>query len=160
MPFLLAQFGSILVSYFVLSAAVPWFFEVPRPPLGKKSLMSVCIIVLWIALVSVIVYFVPSVFWANRIQHAFGGGFLELFICFRAFKDTGVAISPIRFFLLAGMLVTTLGVANEIMELFFQVTIHFIFADSIYDTWLDLLSNTVGATLGGLVFAPFISRKQ
>jgi hypothetical protein len=158
--FLLGQFGAILISYLVLYFAVPWFFKQPRPPVGTQQLKSIVYALLLIAGVCAIVFSIDSAFWSNRIQHAIGGGFVMMFVCFRAFQDARVRIDPLRFFIIAGMLVMTLGVASEIAEFFFQNVTDHVFADSIEDTWWDLLSNAVGAALGGAIFAPFISRKQ
>lgn len=158
--FLPVQLAGILLSYGVLLFAVPWFFKEPLRRPGKQSVISLALILILMGVITWVVFSIPSEFWGNRIQHAFGGGFLMLFVCVRAFHDSGTRIDPIRFFLIAGMLVTTLGVASEIIEFFFQMTTPLVFADSIYDSWLDLLSNAVGATLGGLVFAPFISSRK
>lgn len=158
--FLVAQLTAILISYLVLYVSLPWFFRHSRPPFAKRSLTSLFYIVFLIVLACIVVFSIPSDFWANRIQHAFAGGFAMMFVCFRAIKDARVPVDPVRFFLIAGLLVTTLGVASEMAEFFFQHVGGYVFADSIDDTWWDLLSNAVGATIGGLLFAPFIPTKD
>lgn len=154
--FVIAQLSMIVISYAVLFVAVPWFFKQSHVAITKRSLWSIVSIILLIAGISLIIFNVQSEFWGNRIQHCFAGGFLMTFVLFRVIKDTGVRLDPVRFFLMSGMLVTTLGVTSEMLEFFLQTTTHLVFAESINDTWWDLLSNAVGATIGGLLFAPFI----
>src|SRR3989344_2128456 len=154
--FLLLQMAAILISYVVLYFAFPWFFRTSQRVPGQQFLRSIFTIVVLMAIILAIAFNVPNDFWANRIQHAFLGAFIMSFICFRAVKDTGVSIDPIRFFLISGMLVTTLGVTGEMLEFFFHSLGYHVFSYSIEDTWWDLLSNAVGATIGGLLFAPFI----
>ena len=100
-----------------------------------------------------VTYNIPNEFWANRFLHAFGGGFLLYMICYSVMKDHQLTIDHFRFFVFSFLVVTSLGVANEMMELFLQTTTHLVFADSVTDTWLDLLSNIVGITLGAVLLS-------
>lgn len=51
---------------------------------------------------------------------------------------------------------TALGVANELFEFLLQSTTHLVFSPTVTDTWLDLLSNTIGIGVAVSIFSAFI----
>jgi len=72
---------------------------------------------------------------------------LAFLTCVLATRDARVNVDRGRFILLALLIVTALGVGNELAELALQSLTKFPFTDSLIDTWLDLLSNTTGALI-------------
>ncbi len=95
----------------------------------------------------------------NRIQHAIGGGFVIFIIYLLALKDSGLLINKIQKYVLGFLIVTTLGVFNEILEFTMQEFTGFQFTATTIDTWLDLVSNTVGILLAILLSHIFIKDK-
>ncbi|MBM3204789.1 hypothetical protein FJZ48_02295 [Candidatus Uhrbacteria bacterium] len=81
-------------------------------------------------------------------------------VCFIAAKDSRVSISKFSFFVFSVLIVTGLGVANEIIEFIGQNYFHYLFAPHINDTWLDLISNTVGIAVGSACFVPFANFRK
>lgn len=95
---------------------------------------------------------------SNRVLHAFAGGFTAFAVNFLAARDAKVEIGRMRFFIFAILIVTAMGVGNELIEFFLQKYYHFIFSPTVYDTWLDLFSNLIGTLIAGMVFNPFVKR--
>lgn len=122
----------------------------------RGAFYSLVYIVICISLIFTISLGVPDRGFGNRLLHAFGGGFLSFLICFLVVRDSGLKITRLQFFIFSLFVVTFLGVTNEIAEFFLQNYLAFHFADTINDTWLDLISNTVGALIGSVCFVPFI----
>ncbi len=159
--YLLAITFGLCVAYFVLLFLFPYFFENRIAKVTKKSFSFVALIA-FLSLTGYLAGFrIPDLEFANRLQHAFGGGFLAFLICFLAIKDAGVKISKFKFFIFSALIVTALGVVNESMEYVLQNYFGFtlMFADSINDTWLDLVSNTVGIAIAGVCFTPFVNTR-
>jgi hypothetical protein len=117
---------------------------------------SLGIIVLFCVVAFAIVYLTPDREIANRIQHGFAGGFAAFLICFLAVKDSGAKVSRFQFLVFTALVVTALGVGNEIFEFFLQNYTNLVMATTINDTWLDLISNSLGILLAGVIFTPFI----
>jgi glycopeptide antibiotics resistance protein len=92
----------------------------------------------------------------------FGGGFLSLLICFLATRNSKTSLSKFQFFIISSLIVSTMGVANEIIEFLLQnyTNLDFTFAQTINDTWLDLISNTIGALLGAILLTPFVRSRK
>ncbi len=110
----------------------------------------------------IVVILVPDPALSNRIQHAFAGGFAAFLVCYLAVRDLNISINKFQFFVFSSLIVTALGVGNELAEFIFQEYIPifpFQFAETPIDTWLDLVSNSVGVIVGALCFTPFINRK-
>lgn len=147
--------------YTLLFFIFPFFFDQPaKKLLTRRSLYSLTAIVTLSFIIYVWSGSVPDPL-GNRLLHFFGGGMLTFFVCFLAVRDTGIAINKLQFFLFSFMAVTSLGVANEIVEFLLQNYCnfaHFIFADSINDTWLDLVSNTTGALLASVCLVPLMKK--
>jgi hypothetical protein len=86
---------------------------------------------------------------ANRLLHSIGGGVLAFFIYYFAMTDSNTKVKALQFFTLGVLIVSALGVVNELFELFAATYFHMEFSTNRLDTWLDLLSNTVGLTASG-----------
>jgi hypothetical protein len=148
------------VTYLLLFYLFPIFFNQPTSTPTVRSLKYILIIISLRIITHFISFSIPNEALGNRFLHGFGGGFLVIVMCFLIVRDTKVQISRFQFFLFAFLIATALGVANEILEFALQNTTSFIFAPTINDTWLDLVSNTVGALLGLCVFFPAIKGKK
>lgn len=110
-----------------------------------------------------IAFSIPDAEWSNRILHAVGGGLLGMIVCYLAARDARVSIRAFQFFTFSFGTVLVLGVGNEIIEYFLQnytQYFQFAFAATFNDTWLDLISNVAGASLGVIVLAPWVLRKN
>lgn len=142
--------------YFFLYFLFPIFFQTTITRPNKKSAYSL----VYIFAFSLISYFIAlqigNEWIGNRIIHILGGGAASFFMCFRVIKDTDMKIGRFQFFVFSFLIVTALGVGNELVEFFLQHFFHIIFAPTITDTWLDLLSNTIGILLGAAVLVPFV----
>lgn len=152
------------VSYFVLFEIFALFFDRHFERVHIRSFISIGLIAalyylsLWLAfsIPDGMALFGVSDF-GNRIQHALGGGFVTLFMCYRIVRDGRFRTTRLQFVIFSFLIVTVFGVANEVFEFFGQnFTSFLVFADSINDTWLDLISNSAGAGLGILICTPFI----
>ena len=147
------------LAYIGLLFFFPLFFQQSLPKLNVRSLYSVlgiCAVWIFFFAISEIVG-VSFEEWGNRILHAMAGGFTALLMCYVALRDSKVVITRFQFTILSFLLVTALGVGNEIAEFFGQYYTDLVFAPTINDTWLDLISNTVGALLGIAVSMPFLA---
>jgi hypothetical protein len=148
------------ISYFVLLFLFPYFFE--NRLLGTVSLVAAArslFIMFALVLVGYIVVFsISDPVLANRFQHGFCGGFLTFLLCFVAARDSSVNINRFQFFIFSVLVVTTLGVGNEILEYFLHNYTSLVMTTYINDTWLDLISNTVGVLLAGTILTPFLSK--
>lgn len=147
--------SAYVATYFALYYMMPFLFEQRAAHLGKRSLYSLAIIFALTLVTLSLSASVADAEWSNRLQHAFGGGFSAFIVYFLAVKDSGVRITALQLFILGLLIVTALGVGNELIEFLGQTYTNFIFATHINDTWFDLLSNTVGALFAALALAPF-----
>ncbi len=151
--------AALCVSYYILGYLFALFFEKPLPKFTWRSAYSLALIFGGSILVYLVVQWSPDEEFGNRIQHAFGGGFLGLLTCYLAVRDTKLSLNRFQFFALAFLVVTALGVANELFEYILQNYFHFVISETVNDTWLDLWSNTVGALLGAACFVSLIQKK-
>lgn len=158
--YLLAITTSLCVSYFILFALFPFFFENKFVRLNSRTLLSIGILLFLSFLGYFIAFSISDPELSNRFLHGFGGGFMALLVCFLVLRDTGIQLRKFQFVIFSFLVVTTLGVGNEILEFFLQNYIGMTFAISTNDTWLDLISNTVGTLLGALILAPFAHFKN
>ena len=154
--YLIAVTFGLCIVYFFLEHIFNLFFERHFAHLGKRSIVSVLLIVI----ISFVGYFltslIPNPETSNRVLHMFGGGFLAMMVCFLVVKDSRIPITKFQFFVFSFFVVTALGVANEIMEFLLHYYFGWVFATSATDTSLDLISNTVGIIVGSIAFTPFI----
>ncbi len=153
--------SGLSIMYFVLSYCLAQFFEWEWPKFSlRTSLRSVALIFFVALLVFIAMSLVENRQIANRIEHAFGGGFLAFLVCYLVARDVGRPITRFQFFVLSFLVVTALGVANEILEFFAQNYWGFYVAKTVNDTWLDLISNTVGAFIGAAIFVPILGARK
>lgn len=154
----LVALGFFLV-YSFLFYLFPLFFKNTIPNFRQISFRSLFFIFI-ICLVSFVASFnIKDLETSNRILHIFGGGFMGFLICFLVFKDTKIDINRLQFFIFSFFVVTSLGVANEILEYFLQNYLSLSFAKTANDTWLDLISNSIGIIIASVVFLPFAKNK-
>lgn len=155
MYFFLMVSGFCLV-YGFLYVLFPLFFRGHFAALTKRSVLSiVCIVLIWIAVWHISGQ-ISDLDWSNRFLHVFGGGFLSFLVCFLVVADSKLAIGKFRFFVFSFLIVLSLGVANEILEYFLQEFTSLSFANTANDTWMDLISNAVGALIAGVGLVPFV----
>lgn len=158
--YLVAITLSLCISYFALFFISPFFFENRLPKIGLKSLVSVVLIFILSFLGYFIAFNIQDPEIGNRFLHGFGGGFTALLVCFLAVKDSNLQIRKFQFTIFSLLVVTALGVANEILEFFLQNYTGIVFSTSVNDTWLDLISNTVGMLIAVISFTPFVNIKK
>ncbi len=156
---LLVTFGMCL-AYVVLFFVFSFFFKNTITPLTHTSVYSILYIIVFSFFVFLVSSVVPNYELSNRILHIFGGGFLSFMVCFLVVRDSRLSIRRFQFFVFSFFVVTLLGVINEIIEFFFQNYYGIIFAFGIFDTWLDLVSNGIGALIASFCFVPFIKNSQ
>lgn len=144
------------VAYLFLFFLYPLFFKNIVSTVTWRSLYSVAYVIFLYIFISLISTNISDVDLSNRILHIFGGGFLSFFVCFLVVKDTGLRITKFRFFTFSFLIVVALGVGNEIFEYFLQNYSSLSFAKTANDTWMDLISNCVGALIAAACFVPFI----
>lgn len=150
---------SLCLAYFILYFFLPKFFNIKLQKIEIHSLFSVAIIFI-VSLVGYFIYFlIPDAELSNRFLHGFGGGFMAFLVCFLVVRDLKMPINKFQFAVISILIVTALGVANELLEFFLQVFAGFTFAPDVNDTWLDLLSNTVGIIIAAFAFTPLVNKK-
>ena len=152
--YLLFLLCAMCSAYFGLTYLFWGFFEDKLPPaFRRRSLYSILGISVFMLIVFTGVYLMPSMDLGigNRILHACGGGFLAYVVCFLVVRDSGLRISRFRFFIFTFLVVTALGVANEMLEFQLQSTTSLIFSPTPTDTWLDLASNLVGSLIAAVL---------
>ena len=143
------------LSYFVIAAFAAWLFDKPSPQFSRTAYLSVGVISLCIVISYIVAALITDVEIGNRFQHAFGGGFAGFLSCFLSCKDTHLDVGRYRFLAIALLIVTAMGVGNEILEFFVQSSTHLIFSNNTLDTWRDLTSNSVGALAAAALLTPF-----
>ena len=160
MPYLVFVTAGLCAAYLLVFFAAPPFFGIPVKRGARPSLYSLIAIVLLSAAAYALAYSVADPWWSNRVLHILGGGVVGSFTVYRAARDAKLALGVFRSFAFIVMLVTTLGVCNELTELVLQTQFGFISSTTPTDTWLDLASNTVGILLASAVFAPLLRDKR
>ncbi len=155
--YVLVVASGLSLMYFMLSYCLALFFEWERPRFTvAKSARAISQIFLVAVVVMIAMNSVDDRQIANRIEHAFGGGFLAFMVCYLVARDIGRPMTRFQFFVLAFLVVTAFGVANEILEFFVQEYFGIVLAKNLNDTWLDLISNTIGAFIGAVCFVPLL----
>lgn len=157
--YLIAITFSLCVAYTILLFLFPVVCGLKSFGLSAKSIRSLTVIFLLSFIGYAVAFNISDPEMSNRFLHGFGGGFMSYVVCFLAVKDSRIVINRFRFFILSILFVTGLGVVNEILEFFLQNYLGLIFATSINDTWLDLISNTVGLLIAGILLTPFVKGK-
>ncbi len=153
--FLMVGFG---LTYALLHFLFSFFFEDAgvRRVQDRISFFSMAGIMCLNLLVFLISHAVPDRELGNRVLHVFGGGFLAFLVCFLVVRDSGLRIGRFRFFVFSFLLTVALGVANELVEFLLQRYFWVVFAQTLTDTWLDLLSNVFGALIAAACLVPFV----
>lgn len=149
--------------YIFLIFALKYAFNNKKINKNNVNIKSILLILIMTIFSLIIVNIIKDPYLSNRFQHAISGGFLAFSIIFFAFKDTKIKINTLQFLILSTLIVTFLGVANEILEFVLQTYTNLIFNNSVNDTWLDLLSNTFGiilaSTIYGIIFYKINEKK-
>ena len=156
---LLTITAGLCLCYPALFFILPIFFEKKMDSISRKAVPSILIILIVSFFIYYLNFIISNVDVANRVLHTFGGGFLAFLVCFLVVSDSKLKINKFQFFAFAFLLVTALGVTNEILEFILQNYTQMVMASNINDTWLDLISNTFGILIGGIIFLPFVNRK-
>lgn len=144
------------IAYLALFCGISFFFQNNFPKPRPRSLGSICLIILFYFGVLIVSSLILDPEWSNRFLHTFGGGFLIVLAAFLAIKDSRTKVNAFQFIVVGISIAAVFGTANEILEFVLQSKFGFMFANSINDTWLDLISNTVGSTVASVLLAPFI----
>ncbi|MDB5266221.1 MAG: hypothetical protein JWN89_36 [Parcubacteria group bacterium] len=146
------------ILYLVSLFLVAYFFEqrIPKLDFHRACLSIVTILILNFFSALIVESFDGAL--ANRIQHGLCGGFLALVVCFLAIRDSKVVINKFQFFVFTALVVTALGVGNEILEFVLQHYLGFVMSTTIEDTWLDLISNSIGIILAASITVPFLKK--
>ncbi len=158
MYLILVAFGFCAVYAFLLFL-YSLFFKNAMPVFRPRFGFSVVTILAVYGAVAFTVGSLEDLELGNRILHVFGGGFLAFLVCFLVVKDLHLEISRFRFVVFSFLVVLGLGVGNEILEYFLQNYTSLSFATSANDTWMDLMSNVIGAVIGTICLTPWIRSK-
>jgi glycopeptide antibiotics resistance protein len=145
--------GAMIGAYGALLLLLPLLFNSPIVWPTSTSWQAVGCIIICASMALTIAFLPSDPWWSNRLLHCIGGGVLASIMCFLAVRDSKVGLNRMQYFLVNFLIVTALGVANELAEFFLQTHAIGSFAASIDDTWLDLTSNTVGSLSAGVVLA-------
>jgi hypothetical protein len=158
--YLIAITVFLCIAYFVLVQFFSYFFEHKLAKIPSGAFLSLVIIAVLSFVGHIVSYSIPNPELGNRVLHAFGGGFMAFLTCFLVVKDIKLKISKFQFFILSMLIVTALGVGNELLELLLQTFKVLVFAGHVYDTWYDLVSNTVGSLIAAVCFVPYINYRN
>ncbi|MCX6715711.1 MAG: hypothetical protein NT077_01685 [Candidatus Taylorbacteria bacterium] len=159
MYFLVISLG-LCIAYFLIYWLFSLFFTRSVVGITKNTILSIAIIFVFSVVGYYITFLIPNLEFGNRILHTFVGGFLCTLICFLVVRDGGFNITKLQFFIFSLLIVTALGVLNEHIEYFLQTYVRYLFYSNPKDTWLDLLSNTVGILIANTVFIPFVNKRK
>ena len=151
---------SFCLLYLILLPLFAWFFGAPRPVFTRTTLWALGVVALACLVIFSFTFSLNDPIWRNRVQHGLGCGFLTFGICFLAAKFSEIKLSRARFALFSFLLVTALGVLNEVIEFVLQNYFDFFFTAKVNDTWLDLISNWIGILVAGLIFVPLWRDKR
>lgn len=157
--YLLFLIISYCFAYFVLLWLYTYFFKNEWPAISRNAARSVCIIGVTVFITITLSLSIPDTQLSNRTLHALGGGFCAVLLCFLVAEDVGYSTTRFQFIVWSALIVTALGTVNELLEFFLQTTTQLTFASTINDTWLDLLSNTIGMMVGVSIFAPLVKKR-
>ncbi len=149
---------ALCVAYVVLAFLFAAFFRAPWPRFGWRSLVSLGIIIAVSVSSYLISFAIHDRQLSNRALHIVGGGLVSFLICFLVTKDHRLQIPRFQFFIFSMLIVTAMGVGNEIIECIVQYISPVIFAQDPRDTWYDLISNLVGSLAASVVLMPFTGR--
>ncbi len=156
MYFILYTFG-LIASYFLLAIFLKYFFKWETGNYWFK-IDHIWYVLVFLLLVMICVFLIPDSELANRIQHAFGGGFVMIVLFYVSYLASKITISKFQFFCLSILVATAFWVANELAESILQINFWLPFAPYLEDTWHDLWANTFGSLLGAGIFTFLIKK--
>ena len=139
--------------YFILPLVLPLF--VKGVPKSKMPLVIAAVLYF-------ISWFLPSPLIEGQntffITHLVGGGIFTGFVWLYIKNFYNLKISPLAEIILLYLLVSALGVTNELFE--FVFTKLGIFSVNPFDTWWDLLANTLGAVIFWIGYRAYLIFKK
>jgi hypothetical protein len=98
--------------------------------------------------------------YSNFLLHFFGGGVVSV-LWWRYFNTHFLlARTWLQDFMYVWALVCMMGVANELFEFFLDSTLGYQFSFDRYDTWWDLVANSLGAIVGWVSTYSFEKNKS
>ncbi len=149
----------LVIAYFFLGFLFSQLFQSKFTKFNTNYIFS-AVAIFWLSIAGYfLVELIPDPEMANRVLHAYGGGFLATLVCFLSIKDTNLKLNKLQFSVISILTVTTLGVGNEIVEYFLQNYAGFsFFSTTPNETWHDLISNLVGTLIGVLSLVWFVPR--
>lgn len=151
---------ALCASYFVILEIYALFFNGAwmKPPAScVRSVGAIFVLVLAGYAVALVI---PDLELGNRFLHSVVGGLLTFMICFLAVRDGGFRITRFQFVVMSALIVTALGVLNEHLEFFLQTYVRVLFYSNPNDTWLDLISNSLGIIAGAIIFTPWLYKAK
>ncbi len=156
MYFILYAFW-LIVSYFVLAMFLQFFFYWKTGNYSFK-IAHILYVLVFLLCVMIWVFLIPDPEFANRIQHALGGGFIMVFLFYLSWLASGVKMTKIQFFFLSILVATAFWVANEFAESLLQLQFWLRFSSYLEDTWYDLWANGLGSLIAASFFT-FLTKK-
>lgn len=144
---------ALWATYGMVWFGLPYFWGQKRAPASARNVYSLMVVLCVFTISFLVSVFVSDPAIGNRILHAFGGGFTAFVVYALAARDSQVVHTRFQFFVLGFLLVTTLGVCNELAEFAGEYITTLSFVPDVYDTWYDLLSNTVGIVIAMFLYA-------
>ena len=148
--------AGLCIAYFAVRWTFSQFFDGAVSLKNQSLYRSLLIIAFSSIAASFISYTIVDKELNNRVLHFLGGGCTAFLLCFLAVKDSKIKITKFQFFVFSALLVTAMGVGNELIEFYIQSHYDVISAQSVFDTWRDLASNTLGIFVAGALLVPFL----
>jgi hypothetical protein len=150
---------SFILTYLIFLVLFPLFLTNVKGSIKNATKTSLLLILLGGIIAHIIGFTIPGEL-GNRLLHLLGGGVLASYLCYRVIVDTKVSITKFQFFSLTVLIVTALGVANEMAEFVLQESSILISTTSINDIWLDLIMNTAGTILATLILTAKVNNRK
>lgn len=142
---ILVSLGIVIV--FVMLA---WVF---RLKLGRQSWQLISLAAATSAVSIAMIRLWPSYDrGVNFIEHALGGGVPSAFMLFALLAAHKRRFTWLQELVLLFFFVSGTGALNELLELFGDTVTAFEFSIDRFDTWYDILANSLGALLGWIVW--------
>lgn len=143
---------ALIVSYFLIALILSQLLMIKVIVNPRRIFISLIIIIIFTVISYSFSILIPDVELSNRLLHALGGGFNVVLVTFMAVKSFGINLNLRQFVIISILFICLLGIGNEILEFFMQVFLRFQFATTPIDTWLDLISNSIGGAIGIVIF--------
>jgi len=153
--FIVGTMGLSFLTYVVLRVGCVFVFPHSVRSVSPRRTLFIALV---LALVQGVLYcasfLIASDFWENRFLHAVAGGAFGVLLVHTALREARVILTKMQYVAIVVPVVSFFGVGYEIAEFLATIIFGFEFQFTRYDTWYDLVSNTVGimgATLVGLL---------